>query len=123
MESNLYVELRISPESNYVSVERMHFEEEMKEEYDYHVEVLTKFDETRRVESFEGFKLRHLLINVKFDGRKGVKESDVLKAMEKQGLCTKKGESIFGGFYLISDKLTAIMNYQLSKRKDLSGVA
>jgi uncharacterized protein YbbK (DUF523 family) len=123
MKTKVYVMLEESPSSGYITIKRMFHESELNEEYNYHVELLTKYDKNRRVESLEGFKLQHILVNVKYDGRKGIQDEDILKSLKTQGLVTQHGSCMFGGFYKPTDELKAILNDQYNRRKVLAGVA
>ena len=59
----------------------------------------------RKIEDFEK---DFLLINVEYDGRKReITDEDIFKTMHKNELVERKGESMFGGFYLATDKLNS----------------
>ena len=100
----LYVELEESIASDYVSVIKMFHESDLQNQYKQTVEILS----SHGVEppSLEEFKNCYILVDVKYDGRKRyISESDVLKTLEDKGYLKKVGESMFGGFYLKTNKL------------------
>ena len=121
MKANLFIHLNVS-ETGYIIIKEMFYEGKIMERYKDMVETAKMFN--AKAESFEGFKLRYLFITVEYDGRrKQITENDVIKSLEKQGLAKKIGDNIFGGYYKITDKLKAILDDQMNKRKALAGVA
>lgn len=100
----VYVELKESLVSSYVHIARMIHENDLEDEYGRLVEILKRIGiDTPTLEEFEK---RHVLVDVKYDGRKKrISESDVLKALENENYLKKVGDSMFGGFYVKTDKL------------------
>lgn len=101
MKANVYIQPEISPSSGYVYIDlhKAMLEEEIEENYKRYSHLIK--------ETLEGYKLRYILLTIKYDGRKRrIEKEDVMKAMEKEGLVTNTGTgSIFGNFYLPTNKL------------------
>jgi lambda repressor-like predicted transcriptional regulator len=120
MKKNVYAELTISPSSGYLIIEDAVLEIEINESYEEMKQNSFNFLRTKKkIECFEGYKLKYILIEVTFDGRKGIKKDDILNSLESKGLASKRGSSIFGGMYLPSESLKNKLNEQYSKRKEL----
>ena len=106
MKKELYVIVKKSPVSSYLAVDDKFFKEDLKEEYQYECEILTKWGHENKIRNIDSFKEDFLLINVEYDGRKKeITDEDVFMTMLKDELVERKGESMFGGFYLATDKL------------------
>ncbi|MED2945379.1 hypothetical protein P4284_23780 [Bacillus swezeyi] len=121
MKADFYVRIEIL-NSGYIYVNSIKDEEDILNSYESH------FDFAKRVgtktECLEGFKKTYIHLNVKFDGRKGVKKSDVMEALVKEGLALDTGVgSIFGKFYKPTENLRKLLNEQLNQRKQLAGIA
>lgn len=95
MKENVYVHVDESPSSGYISINRAVAEGSMEDLYRDVIKNAELFGFRRKAESFEGFKLQHVHIEVSYDGRKGIKDHDILQSLTKQGLAIKKGESMF----------------------------
>ena len=119
MKEIVYIKVEESPSSGYISIQDVVSEDNLKEAYQNDIENAKHFGFRKKVETFKGFKLQYILIEVKYDGRKGIKEEDVLQSLDNQDLVIQKGSSIFGGFYLPTEKLKLTLEDQLSKRKEL----
>ena len=106
MKKELYVIVKKSPVSNYLVVDDKFFKEDLKGKYQYECEILTKWGHENKIRNIDSFKEDFLLINVEYDGRKKeITDEDVFMTMLKDELVERKGESMFGGFYLATDKL------------------
>ena len=106
MKKELYVIVKKSPVSNYLVVDDKFFKEDLKGKYQYECEILTKWGHENKIRSIDSFKEDFLLINVEYDGRrKEITEEDIFMTMLKGELVERIGESMFGGFYLATDKL------------------
>ena len=111
MKREVYAEIRKSPVSNYLSIEKKFLKEDLKEEYQFECEILTNWGNENKIRNIEDFEKDFLLINVEYDGRKKeITDEDIFKTMHKNELVERKGESMFGGFYLATDKLNNIYN-------------
>jgi len=122
MKVNVYIELKESKSSGYASISNMFYEDQIENEYNSYVESSKMFG--GRYESYEGYKLRHHLVSVGFDGRKEVKKDDIMKSLESQGLIYEVSEGgMFGACYMKTDELKQIEKEQFNKRKELVGVA
>lgn len=108
MKREIYVKIKKSPESNYLIVDDKFLKEDLKEEYQFEYEILTNWGYENKIRKIEDFEKDFLLINVEYDGRKKViTDEDIFKTMNKNELVERKGESMFGGFYLATDKLNS----------------
>lgn len=117
MKTRVYVELECSKSSNYLSVNGGLLEKDLQQAYDEHCDFLMKMTNLH-CEIFDSFKLRYILLEVEYDGRKRkISNEDILRSLTKHGLAEKKGESMFGGFYLPTKKLQSILEDNLNKRK------
>lgn len=120
--AKLFVRVEISKSSGYISITEMMHESDIEERYESHVETLKEFGHSKW-ETFEGFKLSFVNINVKYDGRKKrISEEDVLKSFENEGLAKYSGSSMFGSYYLPTEELTSLMSDNLNERKVLAGL-
>ena len=108
MKRELYVRIKKSPESNYLIVDEKFLKEDLKSEHEYENYILIKWGHENKIRKIEDFEKDFLLINVEYDGRKKeITDEDVFKTMHKNELVERKGESMFGGFYLATDKLNS----------------
>ena len=108
MKRELYVRVKKSPESNYLIVDDKFFKEDLKSEHEYENDILIKWGHENKIRKIEDFEKDFLLINVEYDGRKKeITDEDIFKTMHKNELVERKGESMFGGFYLATDKLNS----------------
>ena len=108
MKRELYVRVKKSPESNYLIVDEKFLKEDLKSEHDYENDILIKWGYENKIRKIEDFEKDFLLINVEYDGRKReITDEDIFKTMHKNELVERKGESMFGGFYLATDKLNS----------------
>ena len=108
MKREVYVRVKKSPESNYLIVDDKFLKEDLKSEYEYENNILIKWGHEDKIRRIEDFEKDFLLINVEYDGRKKeITDEDIFKTMNKSGLVKRKGESMFGGFYLATDKLNS----------------
>ena len=108
MKRELYVRVKKSPESNYLIVDDKFFKEDLKSEHEYENDILIKWGYENKIRKIEDFEKDFLLINVEYDGRKKeISDEDIFKTMHKNELVERKGESMFGGFYLATDKLNS----------------
>ena len=108
MKREIYAEIRKSPDSNYLSVEKKFLKEDLKSEHEYENDILIKWGHENRIRKIEDFEKDFLLINVEYDGRKKeITDEDIFMTMHKNELVERKGESMFGGFYLATDKLNS----------------
>ena len=108
MKKELYVIVKKSPVSNYLVVDNKFFKENLKEEYQYECEILTKWGHENEIRDIDNFKKDLLLVNVEYDGRrKEITDEDIFMTMHKDGLVERIDESMFGGFYLATDKLNS----------------
>ena len=119
MKRNVYVQLEESPSSGYISIEGAVPEASIEKSYRDGIKNAKLFGFSKKKEAFEGFKLKHIHIEVNYDGRKGIKNHDILQSLSSQNLAIKKGESMLGGFYLPTNKLKSMLEKQLSKRREL----
>ncbi|PLR72280.1 hypothetical protein [Bacillus sp. UMB0728] len=120
MKKNVYAQLELSPSSEYISVREVISENYISEAYEDMKQFAFKMDgANKKVECFEGYKLTFVHLEVTFDGRRGLKEDDILKSLESKGLAEYKGSNIFGSLYLPSEKLKNILDEQFAKRKEL----
>lgn len=119
MKANVYIQLEESPSSGYISVKDAIFENNIKGAYEEDIESAKKYGFRKKIEVFEGFKLKYILLEVNFDGRSGIKEEDVKLSLVKQSLAFKSGESMFGSHCLPTEQLKEILNKQLEQRKEL----
>ncbi|MEC2463808.1 hypothetical protein P9X10_02675 [Bacillus cereus] len=116
MNINVYVKLDESPTTEYIRVSQMFLETDIESKYKQHEDTMKSIGS--RYESFEGYKLVYLLINVKYDGRrKSLSDEDIMKSLETQGFVIKVGDSMLGGFYKKTPKLKELLEEQLKKRK------
>ena len=108
MKKELYVRVKKSPVSNYLAVDNKFLKKDLKEEYQYECEILTKWGHENEIRDIDSFKEDFLLINVEYDGRrKELTEEDIFMTMHKDGLVERISESMFGSFYLATDKLNS----------------
>lgn len=108
MKREVYAEIRKSPVSEYLSIEEKFLKEDLKSEYEYENDILIKWGHENRIRKIEDFEKDFLLINVEYDGRtREITDEDIFKTMHKNELVERKGESMFGGFYLATDKLNS----------------
>lgn len=108
MKREIYTEIRKSPVSNYLSIEKKFLKEDLKSEHEYECEILTKWGHENKIRKIEDFEKDFLLINVEYDGRtREITDEDIFMTMHKNELVERKGESMFGGFYLATDKLNS----------------
>ena len=106
MKREVYVRVKKSPVSNYLVVDEKFLKEDLKEEYQYECEILTKWGHENRIRNIEDFEKDFLLINVEYDGRtREITDEDIFMTMHKDELVERIGESMFGGYYLATDKL------------------
>jgi hypothetical protein len=121
MKADFYADIEVL-ESGYVYLNGFEDEQDIKESYQSHVSFAGSVGS--QTESYEGFKNKYIYLNVKFDGRKGVKNEDVMQALVKEGLAIDTGiDSIFGNYYKPTEKLTELFQEQLKLRKELAGIA
>lgn len=121
-EISIYVILDESKSSGYITLEEYFLEGKLKDEYISYVDTARQFN--YRAESFDGFHLRYMLLKVKYDGRRGLKETDVMTALEKDLFIRKVGEGgIFGAYYVKTEKLARLWIDSMTKRKVLAGMA
>ena len=108
MKREIYVKIKKSPESNYLIVDDKFLKEDLKSEHEYENDILIKWGHENKIRKIEDFEKDFLLINVEYDGRKKeITDEDIFKTMHKNELVERKGESMFGGFYLATDKLNS----------------
>ena len=108
MKREIYVRVKKSPESNYLIVDDKFLKEDLKSEHEYENDILIKWGHENRIRKIEDFEKDFLLINVEYDGRKKeITDEDIFMTMHKNELVERKGESMFGGFYLATDKLNS----------------
>ena len=108
MKREVYAEIRKSPVSNYLSIEKKFLKEDLKSEHEYENDILIKWGHENKIRDIRDFEKDFLLINVEYDGRKKeITDEDIFKTMHKNELVERKGESMFGGFYLATDKLNS----------------
>ena len=108
MKRELYVRIKKSPESNYLIVDDKFLKEDLKSEHEYENDILIKWGYKNKIRKIEDFEKDFLLINVEYDGRKKeITDEDIFMTMHKNELVERKGESMFGGFYLATDKLNS----------------
>ena len=108
MKRELYVRVKKSPESNYLIVDDKFLKEDLKSEHEYENDILIKWGHENKIRKIEDFEKDFLLINVEYDGRKRkITDEDIFETMHKNELVERKGESMFGGFYLATDKLNS----------------
>lgn len=111
MKREVYAEIRKSPVSNYLSIEKKFLKEDLKNEYRIEKNILIDWGHKDKIRKIEDFEKDFLLINVEYDGRtREITDEDIFKTMNKNKLVERKGESMFGGFYLATDKLNNIYN-------------
>jgi len=121
MKADFYVDVEVL-NSGYVYLNGIKDEQDIKESYDSHVNFAEKAGS--KTECYEGFKKKYIKLNVKYDGRKGVKSEDVMCALVKEGLAIDTGiNSIFGNYYKPTEKLSELFQEQLKLRKELAGIA
>ncbi|UWS63346.1 hypothetical protein N2384_11380 [Bacillus paralicheniformis] len=121
MKADFYVRIEIL-DSGYIYIDNIKDEDDILNSYQSHVDIAKKVG--TKYECLEGFKKTYIHLNVKFDGRKGVKKSDVMKALVQEGLALDTGVgSIFGKFYKPTENLKKLLNEQLNQRKQLAGIA
>ena len=108
MKREIYVRVKKSPESNYLIIDDKFLKEYLKSEYEYENDILIKWGHENKIRKIEDFEKDFLLINVEYDGRKKeITDEDIFMTMHKNELVERKGESMFGGFYLATDKLNS----------------
>ena len=108
MKREVYVRVKKSPVSNYLVVDDKFLKENLKEEYQYECEILTKWGHENRIRDIDSFEKDFLLINVEYDGRKKeITDEDIFMTMLKDELVERIGESMLGGLYLATDKLNS----------------
>lgn len=121
MKKQLYIKTKLS-EMGYIYIEEVHFADFIDDVYKDHWNLCKRVGLTK-VETVEGFKLRFLSLEVKFDGRKRkIDEQDIYRSMQKEGYATiLKGteNNMLGGYYLPTDKLIQLLNKQFKKLKEL----
>ena len=108
MKREVYAEIRKSPVSDYLSIEKKFLKEDLKNEYRIEKNILIDWGHKDKIRKIEDFEKDFLLINVEYDGRtREITDEDIFKTMNKSELVERKGESMFGGFYLATDKLNS----------------
>lgn len=108
MKREIYVRVKKSPESNYLIVDDKFLKEDLKYEHEHENNILIKWGYENKIRDIEDFEKDFLLINVEYDGRKKeITDEDIFMTMHKNELVERKGESMFGGFYLATDKLNS----------------
>ncbi|MDI6587225.1 hypothetical protein [Bacillus subtilis] len=121
MKADFYADIEIL-ESGYIYLNSIKDEEDIINSYQNHVGFVKKMG--TRTECLEGFKKKYIYLNVKFDGRKGVKNEDVMAELVRKELALDTGaKSIFGNFYKPTENLLKLLAEQLKQRKQLTGVA
>ncbi|KAA6452676.1 hypothetical protein [Bacillus swezeyi] len=121
MKAEFYVNIEVL-ESGYIYLNSIEDEEDVLNSYQRHVDFAKKIG--KKTECLEGFKKKYIHLNVKFDGRKGVEDSDVMRALVRKNLALETGaSSIFGNFYKPTENLKKLLSEQLNQRKQLAGVA
>lgn len=70
MDKTVYVELRESPTTGYISVSNMFHMKDLESKYEHYVEICKSIG--NRYESLKGYELSFLLLTVTYDGRKEV---------------------------------------------------
>ncbi|WP_039076312.1 hypothetical protein [Bacillus sp. MSP13] len=121
MKADFYIDVEIL-KSEYIYLNGIQDEEEILNSYQYDVGFSKKIG--TRIECLEGFKKKYIHLNVKFDGRKGVQNEDVMAALVREGLALDTGvRSIFGNYYKPTENLKNLLDEQLKQRKKLAGVA
>ena len=108
MKREVYVKIKKSQERNYLIVDDKFLKEDLKSEHEYENDILIKWGYEDKIRDIEDFEKDFLLINVEYDGRKKeITDEDIFMTMNKNELVERKGESMFGGFYLATDKLNS----------------
>lgn len=108
MKREVYVRVKKSPESNYLIVDEKFLKEDLKSEHECENDILINWGYENKIRKIEDFEKDFLLINVEYDGRtREITDEDIFKTMNKSELVERKGESMFGGFYLATDKLNS----------------
>lgn len=108
MKREIYVRVKKSPESNYLIVDDKFLKEDLKSEHEYENNILIKWGHENKIRSIEDFEKDFLLIDVEYDGRtREITDEDIFKTMHKNELVERIGESMFGGFYLATDRLNS----------------
>lgn len=118
MKVKLYARINIK-ESDYISIGSMTLESNIQNEYDDMIDFYKQMN-SEKAETLEGYKLTNLLLEVKIDRRKKtISHQDILKTLLDQGYTIKAGESLFGNYYMPTDKLISLLNEQKQKRHEL----
>ena len=108
MKREIYIRIKKSPERDYLIVDDKFLKEDLKSEHEYENDILINWGHENKIRKIEDFEKDFLLMNVEYDGRKKeITDEDVFKTMHKNELVERKGESMFGGFYLATDKLNS----------------
>ena len=108
MKRELYIKVKKSPVSDYLVVDDKFFKEDLREEYQFECDTLTDWGHENKIRDIDSFKKDFLLVNVEYDGRKRkITDEDIFMTMHKDELVERIGESMFGGFYLATDKLNS----------------
>ena len=120
MEKSFFIDIEIL-QSGYIYLNDIHNESDILNSYQYYVDTCKKIG--TRTECLEGFKKKYIYLKVKYDGRKGVKNEDVMKSLVRNNLAIDtKNTSIFGNFYEPTENLKRIFDEQIKKRKQLAGI-
>ncbi|WP_257154823.1 hypothetical protein [Bacillus toyonensis] len=99
----------------------MFHKKDLESNYQNYVEICKGIG--NRYESSKGYEISFLLLTVTYDGRKrSITDEDIMKAMVKVGYVTQVGDSMLGGFYLKTPKLTKLLADKLAERKSLVGM-
>lgn len=118
--ANLYVELEISPETGYILAKECFYENQLEDQHNNSIETFKSYGSVEKCETLEGFKNQFIFLEkVKFDGRKGVNERNILASLEEKGLAKMVSISNIFPYYSSTDQLKDLLAAQLQHRKEL----
>ena len=120
MKAKIYVRVSKSTENNYITIQDTAYETQINERYQKLKDIEKTFKSNGKIETFKGFKLSYILIDIKYDGRQQtVTEGDIFNSMEQQGLVIKIGDNVFGGYHTATEKLNLLLQDQYNERKKM----
>lgn len=120
MERDVYIKVEFTENSGYIRFDNVLTPEEMAERYDKYVEISKGWNRSKW-ESSEGHHLQYILVTVTHDGRRGIEDSDMLKALAAEGFAYKAASGgLFADYYHLANKLTDILDVNLKRRKEFA---
>lgn len=117
----MYIDFNISEAAGYISIKKMIKENEIELRYNDYVAFTKKYGVAKLTESFEGYKLRFLHLDVTFDGRKNrITTNNVMDTLVKKGYATDSNVDNMYRYIHPTSKLIECMEDQKQLRIDFA---